>query len=401
MSNVRTAAQLGTSHGIEAVEQLATQVMALLLAGPAKQEVLARLKPSNDRSVGRASDHVHLDQTLSKSQSLILSQPQHHPRSGHPVPALLPATSHQQHPQGHPSPPLDSEDPVMLAQLKEFCIYFANSNFLTPYNQLANWAHIFHILKLLFDDPNNQELLAKLQQLGSTNPTERFVKLYAKAARAMLGWIGVETQLFIKLACGYALNVNSSELQASNLSVEHVDALKDEAAKQRLLLGLEELDSLQDTLPLPCRMRHAVHVYRTRKLAKQGFEFERTVETDGVSVCVHYTRPLPPPPAPPPAEGPFNGNNLSVAAPGAATAAAHVQGLPRIGKALAKKREFVFESAAAASSAGTSLVANLKHITVTLATWDVVWEVYLDPKRARQRLRLYGAQNRALEQFSK
>ncbi|GFH06436.1 uncharacterized protein HaLaN_01067, partial [Haematococcus lacustris] len=54
-----------------------------------------------------------------------------------------------------------------------------------------------------------------------------------------------------------------------------------------------------------------------------------------------------------------------------------------------------------ASSAGTSLVANLKHITVTLATWDTVWEVYLDPKWARQRLRLYGAQDRALEQFFK
>ncbi|KAJ9527587.1 hypothetical protein QJQ45_025871 [Haematococcus lacustris] len=54
---------------------------------------------------------------------------------------------------------------------------------------------------------------------------------------------------------------------------------------------------------------------------------------------------------------------------------------------------------AAASSAGTSLEANLKHITVTLATWDAVWEVYLDPKWARQRLRLYGAQDQALEQF--
>ncbi|KAJ9531351.1 hypothetical protein QJQ45_006799 [Haematococcus lacustris] len=31
---------------------------------------------------------------------------------------------------------------------------------------------------------------------------------------------------------------------------------------------------------------------------------------------------------------------------------------------------------------------NLKQITVTLATWDAVWEVYLDPKWARQRLRL-------------
>ncbi|KAJ9509238.1 hypothetical protein QJQ45_001688 [Haematococcus lacustris] len=56
---------------------------------------------------------------------------------------------------------------------------------------------------------------------------------------------------------------------------------------------------------------------------------------------------------------------------------------------------------AAASLAGTSLEANLKHITVTLATWDAVWEVYLDPKWARQRLRLYGAQDWALEQFFK
>ncbi|KAJ9514056.1 hypothetical protein QJQ45_021149, partial [Haematococcus lacustris] len=56
---------------------------------------------------------------------------------------------------------------------------------------------------------------------------------------------------------------------------------------------------------------------------------------------------------------------------------------------------------AAASSAGTSLEENLKHITTTLATWDAVWEVHLDPKWAGQRLRLYGAQDRALEQFFK
>ncbi|GFH10057.1 hypothetical protein HaLaN_05304 [Haematococcus lacustris] len=31
------------------------------------------------------------------------------------------------------------------------------------------------------------------------------------------------------------------------------------------------------------------------------------------------------------------------------------------------------------TSTGISLEANLKHITVTRATWDAVWEVYLDP----------------------
>ncbi|KAJ9512118.1 hypothetical protein QJQ45_012727 [Haematococcus lacustris] len=55
----------------------------------------------------------------------------------------------------------------------------------------------------------------------------------------------------------------------------------------------------------------------------------------------------------------------------------------------------------ARDSAGISLEANLKHITVTLATWDTVWEVYLDLKWTWQRVRLYGAQDRALEQFFK
>ncbi|GFH18980.1 hypothetical protein HaLaN_15864 [Haematococcus lacustris] len=61
-------------------------------------------------------------------------------------------------------------------------------------------------------------------------------------------------------------------------------------------------------------------------------------------------------------------------------------------------RESHLKCLAAASLAGTSQEANLKHIT---ATWDAVWEVYLDPKWAWQRLRLYGAQNWVLEQYLK
>ncbi|KAJ9514670.1 hypothetical protein QJQ45_028450, partial [Haematococcus lacustris] len=323
-------------------------------------------------------------------------------------------------------------------------------------------------------------------------------------------------------AAGFFLNTDSPELQAAHLDKAHVNDLIEEAAKQRRLLALEEGDSLQDTVPLPCRMRHAVHVCRcleqwqqppttpvpgkpkrggrrqlgltrekdkvfcaeparsnhwdrwfsTGKLANQGFEFERTVETDGVSVCVHYTRPLPTPPAPPSVAGPSSSNISPVVAPSVAAVAAHELGLPRIGKGLAEQREYVFNPAtqigvgidpgvtqavsaasgvwdpttgqlladqlrrwkltkgqvkhgsglnnarrdterwlapikphlqhlAAASSVGTSVEANLKHITVTLATWDAVWEVYLDPKWAEQRLRLYGAQDRTMEQFFK
>ncbi|KAJ9523896.1 hypothetical protein QJQ45_020083 [Haematococcus lacustris] len=254
---------------------------------------------------------------------------------------------------------------------------------------------------------------------------------------------------------------SGSRSQAAHLDKAHVADLIEEADKHRRLLGMKKQGSLQDTLPLPCRMRHAVHVCRwleqwqqphtppepgqpqrdkrpftsepalshnwarwfnTRKLRNKGFQFERTVETDGVSVCVHYTRPLPPPPAPPPVA------SSTSSRPSAAAAAAHAVGLPHIGRGIAETREYVFDPdtqigvgvtqavsaasgrwlapikphlqhLAAASSAGTSLEANLKHITVTLATWDAVWEVYLDPKWARQRLRLYGAQDRELEQF--
>ncbi|KAJ9527544.1 hypothetical protein QJQ45_025818 [Haematococcus lacustris] len=468
----------------------------------------------------------------------------------HPPPAA---------PTGPPMP-LDSEDPIMLQQLQVFCLYFANATFLTPHNQLQRRLgrarqNKHFILKPAFDDPSNQELLAKLQQLGSTQLTGDHNTISHHSMQLAVAM----QQHYSNPGKLWCLNTDSPELQAAHLNKGHVNDLIEEAAKQRRLLALEEGDSLQDTVPLPCHMRHAVHVCRcleqwqqpptppvpgqpkrggrrvgprvltcpppftltplarvgihfikvdsrvlhgvcqqlgltretvkvftaeparsnhrdrwfsTGKLANQGFEFERTVETDGVSVCVHYTRPLPTPPAPPSAAGPSSSNSNPVAAPSAAAAAAHELGLPRIGKGLAQQRDFVFNPAtqigvgidpgvtqavsaasgvwdpatgqlmadqlrlwkltkgkvkhgsglnnarrdterwlapikphlqhlAAASSAGTSLVANLKHITVTLATWDEVWEVYLDPKWAELRLRLYGAQDRTVEQFFK
>ncbi|KAJ9529755.1 hypothetical protein QJQ45_014533, partial [Haematococcus lacustris] len=428
--------------------------------------------------------------------------------------AIAPTT-----PTGPPLP-LDCEDPVMLRQLKDFCKFFANPNFKTCYNQLQRRL-----------DPSNLALLAKLQEMGNIN---------------LAG--------FHNTIDAHSMQLASSELKAATLDKGHVADLIEEANKHRRLLGMKKQGSLHDTLPLPCRMRHAVQVCRwlerwqqphtppapgqpkrgkrrgvgprtltcpppftltpmarvgvhfikvdsrvlhgvcrqlgliketraaftsepalsqhkarwfnTRKLRNQGFAFERLVDTDGVSVCVHYTRPLPPPPAPPPAASSSNTSSR----PSAAAAAAHAPGLPHIGRGIAEMREFVFDPdtqigvgidpgvtqavsaasgvwdpatgqlmadqlrrwkltkgevkhasglnnarrdtkrwlapikphlqhLAAASSAGTSLEANLKHITVTLATWDAVWEVYLDPKWARQRLRLYGAQDRALEQF--
>ncbi|KAJ9518750.1 hypothetical protein QJQ45_026018 [Haematococcus lacustris] len=53
----------------------------------------------------------------------------------------------------------------------------------------------------------------------------------------------------------------------------------------------------------------------------------------------------------------------------------------------------------AATPAGTSLVAIQRHVAVTLATWDAVWEEYLHPKWAEQKMRLHGAQEKVLERY--
>ncbi|KAJ9526708.1 hypothetical protein QJQ45_017829 [Haematococcus lacustris] len=340
----------------------------------------------------------------------------------------------------------------------------------------------------------------------------RFVKLYAKAARAQLGWSGEEAQLFIKMPCGYGINAKSSELQAATLGRGHVADLIEEADKHRRLLGTKKQGSLQDTLPLPCRMRHAVHVYRwleqwqqpptppvpgqpkrgkrrgvgprtltcpppftltpmarvgvhfikvdsrvlhgvckqlgltketraaftsepalsqhwarwfnTNKLRNKEFAFERTVDTNDVSVGIAKTREYVFDPdtqigvgigpgvtqAVSAASGVWDPESCQLVADRLAQwnltkgQVKHASGLNNARRDtewwLASFKPHL-QHLAAASSAGTSLEANLKHITVTLATWDAVWEVYLDPKWARQRLRLYGAQDRALEQFFK
>ncbi|KAJ9517065.1 hypothetical protein QJQ45_002569 [Haematococcus lacustris] len=253
------------------------------------------------------------------------------------------------------------------------------------------------------------------------------------------------------------------------LQLEHLELPEQEASR---LLNGRQLGLTKETRAAftsqPALSHHWARWFNTNKLRNKEFHFERLVDTNGVSVCVHYTRPLPPPPAPPPAAS----SSSTSSRPSAAAAAAHAVGLPHIGRGIAEMREFVFDPdtqigvgidpgvtqavsaasgvwdprtgqlkadqlrrwkltkgevkhasglnnarrdterwlspikphlqhLAAASSAGTSLEANLKHITVTLATWDAVWEVYLDPKWARQRLRLYGAQDRPLEQFFK
>ncbi|GFH12451.1 hypothetical protein HaLaN_08145 [Haematococcus lacustris] len=65
-------------------------------------------------------------------------------------------------------------DPVMQRQLKEFCEFYANPNFKAVYNQLQRRLvrpkqRRHPMLMLVFEDPSNQALLAKLQELGNIN----------------------------------------------------------------------------------------------------------------------------------------------------------------------------------------------------------------------------------------
>ncbi|KAJ9517606.1 hypothetical protein QJQ45_025078 [Haematococcus lacustris] len=137
----------------------------------------------------------------------------------------------------------------------------------------------------------------------------------------------------------------------------------------------------------PALSHHWARWFDMRKLANKEVHFERTVETDrqrtelGQLVADHLDR--------------WKLTKGQVK---------HASGINSSRRDTQRWQALIkphLKHLAAASSAGTSLVANLKHVTVTLATWDAVWEVYLDPEWPRQRLRLYAAQDRALQQFYK
>ncbi|KAJ9517906.1 hypothetical protein QJQ45_004160 [Haematococcus lacustris] len=403
--------------------------------------------------------------TLSQSQSDSESESEPEPVTQPPprrcsarLAALAPAA-----PTGPPLP-LDCEDPVMLKQLKDFCQFFANPNFKTCYNQLQRRLvrNRHPMLMPAFQDPSNQALLAKLQELGNINLRGVHNTIDAHSMQLAVAMQQHYSNPGKTLTCPPPFTL--TPMARVGVHFVKVDGRVLHGVCRQLGLTKETREAFTSE---PALSHHWARWFNTNKLRNKEFAFKRLVDTDGVSVCVHYTRPLPPPPAPPPAA---SSSSTSSRPSAAAAAAAHAVGLPHIGRGIAEMREFVFDPdtqigvdidpgntqavsaasgvwdpatgqlladqlrrwkltkgqvkhdsglnnarrdterwlapikphlqhLAAASSAGTSLEANLKHITVTLATWDAVWEVYLDPKWARQRLRLYGAQDRALEHF--
>ncbi|GFH27043.1 hypothetical protein HaLaN_25301 [Haematococcus lacustris] len=120
----------------------------------------------------------------------------------------------------------------MLRQLKDFCKFFANPNFKTCYNQLQRRLvrpkqRRHPMLMPAFEDPSNQALLAKLQDLGSINMAGDANTIDAHSM-----------QPAVAMQQHYS-NPGNSELKAATLDKGHVADLIDEGNTHRRLLGMK------------------------------------------------------------------------------------------------------------------------------------------------------------------
>ncbi|KAJ9516296.1 hypothetical protein QJQ45_001081 [Haematococcus lacustris] len=177
------------------------------------------------------------------------------------------------------------------------------------------------------------------------------------------------------------------------------------------------------------------------QLQNSGWDFARRVETDGVSISVHFVRSQAVHEA---VELPFIGRELTATSdyspathiavgvdPGVTQAikAAHAQrdlvtgqvvrqweweltkgqlkhdsGLTKAKQDTARWSAAIrpqLQQLAAATQAGTTLDGLHAHILVRKATWDAQWEENLKPRWRRQRLALHHAQERVIEGFCK
>ncbi|KAJ9509422.1 hypothetical protein QJQ45_001887 [Haematococcus lacustris] len=177
------------------------------------------------------------------------------------------------------------------------------------------------------------------------------------------------------------------------------------------------------------------------QLQNSGWEFARRVETDGVSISVHFVLSQA---VTEPEELPFIGCKLTATSdydptthiavgvdPGVTQAikAGHAQRDQVTGQVLRQwewelsKGQLKHDSGltkatqdtarwsaaiqpqllqlAAATPAGTTLGGLHAHVLALKATWDALWEEYLKPRWRRQRLALHHAQERIIEAFCK
>ncbi|KAJ9511027.1 hypothetical protein QJQ45_002823 [Haematococcus lacustris] len=123
-----------------------------------------------------------------------------------------------------------------------------------------------------------------------------------------------------------------------------------------------------------------------KQLQNSGWDFARRVETDGVSISVHFVRSQV---VREPVELPFIGRQLTATSdfnPTTHIAVGVDPGVTQAIKAEHAQRDPVTDGLQA-------------HILALKATWDALWEEYLKPRWRRQRLGLHHAQERVIEGF--
>ncbi|KAJ9525394.1 hypothetical protein QJQ45_003213 [Haematococcus lacustris] len=170
-------------------------------------------------------------------------------------------------------------------------------------------------------------------------------------------------------------------------------------------LGMTTLTRSQleaDSLP------HWQKFIQYSQLQNSGWEFARRVETDGVSISVHFVRSQA---VTEPVELPFIGRKLTATsdydptthiAVGVDPGVTQVSPRPsRPGMHSGTKSQPQLLQLAAATPAGTTLGGLHAHVLALKATWDALWEEYLKPRWRRQRLALHHAQERVIEAFCK
>ncbi|KAJ9527094.1 hypothetical protein QJQ45_025188 [Haematococcus lacustris] len=153
-------------------------------------------------------------------------------------------------------------------------------------------------------------------------------------------------------------------------------------------LGMTDLTQLQflaDSLP------HWQKFIQYSQLQNSGWEFARRVETDGVSISVHFVRSQA---VTEPVELPFIGRKRTATSD--YDPATHIA----VGVDPAAIQPQL-QQLAAATPAGTTLGGLHAHVLALKATWDALWEEYLKPRWRRQRLALHHAQERIIEGFCK
>jgi hypothetical protein len=173
---------------------------------------------------------------------------------------------------------------------------------------------------------------------------------------------------------------------------------------------------------------HWGSILDTSEVSGKGKTFTKTIDTDGVAVCVHFTKPKPQART----EEERNARmeklktdpNVDVVGidPGRSNIFFAVQMVEGIPKSYRLTRSHYYKSSGIIKAAqnseswlktiqeqitllsesspkGVCLVKFNKYLDTVLESWDKVWSETLHPKWANQRLRLYGGKKRVFSEF--